>query len=111
MADARKERIAKNEATFRFLNEQLREGVHGSLQREDDRPGFVCECGDQFCEAVIHVPLEKYEETRSDPALFLVTPGHEIPDAEDVIEVTEAYEVVRKHPDVRPVYEETDPRS
>jgi hypothetical protein len=111
MADPRKERIAKNEAAFRFLNEQLRGGVHGSLQREEDRPGFVCECGDQYCEAVIHVPLEKYEEVRSDPALFLLVPGHEIPDTEDVVEQEETYAVVRKHADVRPILDETDPRA
>src|SRR4051794_15355095 len=105
MADERKERIARNEAAFRWLNEQLNDGPHAALRPEDDRPGFVCECGDAGCEAVLHAPLEKYEEVRSDTALFLVCPGHEIPDTEDVVERTEIYEVVRKLPEVQHIYE------
>jgi hypothetical protein len=42
--------------------------------------------------------LPEYEEIRSDSALFFIKAGHDKPDVEDVVQETDAYSVVRKHP-------------
>ena len=111
MIDERRERIARNESRFRDLNEQLRKAVHERLENGGERAGFVCECALSECLQVVGVPLDKYEEVRRDAHHFLVAPGHELPDAEQVIERTESFLVVEKHPDTAPIVEATDPRS
>jgi hypothetical protein len=72
--------------------------------------GFVCECGAMECAAILRVDVEDYERVRSDARLFLVKPGHEIADVEDVVERTDGFLVVRKHSDVSDVVHETNPR-
>ncbi|MCW2967558.1 MAG: hypothetical protein JWM71_1330 [Solirubrobacteraceae bacterium] len=109
MTDARRERIALNESRFRDLNESLSANVHGALDGE--RPGFICECAISECMEVVGLPRGKYEEVRSDARHFLVAPGHELLDAEYVIERGDGYVVVEKHPDVAPIVEERDPRA
>jgi hypothetical protein len=111
MTDERRERIARNESRFRDLNEALMTSVHGRVSRGSDRSGFVCECALSECLQVVSLPLAKYEEIRRDARHFLVAPGHELPDAEQVIERGDGFLVVEKHPDVAPLVEATDPRS
>ncbi len=112
MAESREERIARNEASFRSLNESLSKGVHDRLAESGtDLAGFVCECGDPECTATVRVDLERYEEIRQDPRLFLILPGHEIPDVEDVVQRTEGFLVVHKHEEVTDIVRDTDPRS
>lgn len=78
MATERKQRIARNEASFRELNEQLEESVHRG-RGEPDHAGFVCECGDADCEKLVRVPLSSYSAVREDELLFIVVPGHQAP--------------------------------
>ena len=89
MGDARAERIAHNEAGFRTQNERL--GVMGV---------FVCECGDRDCRDHIQMPRDTYQAIRSNSRRFFVRPGHEKPDAEDVVERADSWNVVEKHDDV-----------
>ena len=63
------------------------------------------------CAAVLRVDVADYERVRSDPRLFLIKPGHEIVDVEDIVERAEGFLVVRKHADVTDVVTETDPRA
>ena len=107
MTESREERIARNEAGFRSLNESLGGRVHDP---HTNRAGFVCECGDMECAATLRVDMDRYEEVRADARLFLVAPGHETPDVEDVVQRTEGFLVVRKHADVDDVVHETNPR-
>jgi len=110
MPPPRKERIAHNENAFRELNESLENSVH--RRREDeDLAGFVCECGDEDCEDTVRLPLAEYEEIRRDSRLFFVEPGHDAPEAEDVVRKGDGYWVVRKHVDVAPITEAGDPRT
>jgi hypothetical protein len=81
----RKERIARNEANARSLNERFGIGH------------FTCECGDADCHKVIGLPLEIYHSIRSDDRRFLIVPGHEIPEMEDVVVERKDWAVVRKH--------------
>lgn len=104
MPSDRNERIARNEASFRELNDRLDSDVHrGST--EPEFAGFVCECGDEDCDTTIRVALDSYAEVREDDKLFMVVPGHEVPEAEDVVDEREGYVVVRKHDDVEEIVE------
>jgi hypothetical protein len=113
MTESREERLARNEASFRSLNEALGAQVHARLGRTEsgDPPGFVCECGNEACEEIIQVEMARYEEVRRDPCLFIVCPQHENPEVEDVVQREDGYYVVRKHEDVADIVRETDPRS
>lgn len=102
-AQDRRERIARNEASFREINETLERGLNRAPREEGELAGFVCECGDRDCTALVHVTLPRYQAVRADPMLFLICPGHEMPDAEEVVERGDRYAVVRKHEDVRSI--------
>lgn len=99
MASERNERIARNEASFRELNDRLDSDVHRG-NTEPDFAGFVCECGNEDCDTTIRVALDSYAEVRRDDKLFMIVPGHEVPGAEDVVDERNGYVVVRKHDDV-----------
>jgi hypothetical protein len=89
----RKERLARNEAHARDLNERFGMGA------------FVCECSDAGCTQVIRLPFEIYRSIRSDDRRFLVVPGHTMPQMEDVVVERKNWAVVRKHDDVAHVVE------
>jgi hypothetical protein len=79
----REERIARNEALFREVNERIAE----SAQRFDsDHAEFVCECADQDCTERVEATLDEYERARADGAQFLMRPGHVDTNFERVIE-------------------------
>ena len=107
-ADAQ-ERIARNEATFRRINEDIGRG----RDAEDDTTlvGFVCECGDSECSRLIEMTPAEYQRVRSDPRHFAVVNGHEIPDVERVLDRTDRYTVVEKQPPGDVIAAEMDPRS
>ena len=69
------ERIARNEITYRRINEAIERGRH----TRDGRVGFVCECGRIGCNDVIELTIDEYEAVRRDPTQFAVAPGHETP--------------------------------
>ncbi len=56
----------------------------------------VCECGNANCAEQIEVPVAEYERARSDSLLYVVVPGHEIPDVEEVVERAGGYAVVQQ---------------
>lgn len=104
----RKHQIARNEALFREVNERVREVSPGA---GDETTDFLCECGDEDCTEVVPLRTDEYEQVRADPLLFVILPGHMIPDVEDLIMRTERFEVVRKHAGEGVIARQTDPRS
>lgn len=106
----RRDRIAANEASFRDINETLEQGLHKVHRDESELAGFVCECGDPDCSELVHIELAKYEQVRGDSRTFLIVPGHNMPEAEDVVETGERYAIVQKHENVRDIVEEADKR-
>ena len=103
------ERIGRNEATFRSINENIERG----RDAEDDRTlvGFVCECGWTECSRLIELTPAEYESVRSDPCRFAIVNGHEIVAVESVVERHDRYAVVRKLDKSGAVAKETDPRA
>ena len=106
----RRERIAHNEATARSSNEALGFGLRAGGLSRDDRIGFLCECGDDGCDKLVHVRLALYEEVRQDSRRFLIVPGHDFPEAENVVQTTTDHAIVQKHENVRDIVEDRDPR-
>jgi hypothetical protein len=104
----RSDRLARNETLFRAVNERVEEVVRPGPEEEID---FLCECGDGECREKVTATRGDYEQLRADAAQFVVRPGHEIPEIEDVVIRAEGFLVVRKHRDERAIAEETDPRS
>ena len=97
---SREERLARNEARFREINEAAQP------QRETQGEGrFVCECADRSCLLWIEVPMEIYTAVRRHPRRFLVASGHEVPDLESVIERHPGFFIVEKPEEVAHVVE------
>ena len=101
----RLERIADTEGMGRLANEHVL-----ATAGTDATAPLRCECGDDVCHERIAVERDDYERIRQDSMLFIIRPGHEIAEAEDVVENADGYEVVRKHENMRPVVERSDPR-
>jgi hypothetical protein len=106
--DEREERIGRNEAMFRTVNEKIREvGDTGT----DPALSILCECGSTNCTDEIDVSVSDYERVRGDATLFLAKPGHETPDLESIVEQGDGFVIVRKrHGAPARLAEVTDPR-
>jgi hypothetical protein len=108
--DERARRIGLNESVFREVNERLQELANRFELREEPLD-LVCECGSIDCDERIRVSAADYERIRSEPTLFVVVPGHEVPDVEDIVRQGSGYDVVEKRAGVpESIARETDPR-
>jgi hypothetical protein len=107
----REKRIGRNEALFREVNERI-ERISATLQVSDERLKILCECGVPTCLEQLDVATSEYERVRADPTLFLIRPGHEHADLEEVVERREGYYIVRKvASDAAQTARDLDPRS
>lgn len=110
MPDDRAARLAANEARFREINERVERDLEPLIDSQDELLPFVCECGRPRCTGGIGLSVAEYESVRRDATRFVVIPGHEIEDVEDVVERTDHYVVVRKHPETWEIVERSNPR-
>ena len=110
----REERIVRNEALFRELNERVRE-----IEETLTAPGvadpspygeYFCECGLDDCTEKIRMTDEEYERVRSNPLHFAIVPGHELIQVERVLERTDRFAMVEKFEGERELIL-SDPRS
>ena len=108
--DAREERLAKNETLFRDLNERISQVAAAQLT-DDHVYEFLCECSNADCTLRLKLTLAEYEAVRRDPVLFVVAPGHELPEIEHVVARSDGYQLVRKEGEAAELAEERDPRS
>jgi hypothetical protein len=107
--DTRQQRVARNEALFRQVNERIEE-INQKLS-DDTYSDFLCECGDEDCTAPVSLTITEYERVRSDPTHFVITNGHQVPDVERVVETNERYSVVEKFAgEAERIAVDTDPR-
>jgi hypothetical protein len=102
----RRERLARNEAVFREVNERIEE-----LTREGQWLELLCECGNADCTEPVRLAISDYERVRQEPTDFLVASGHVIPEIETVVATGAGYEVVRKLAGEGLLARTTDPRS
>jgi hypothetical protein len=109
--DNAQRRKAANEAVFRQVNEQIDELQRRFSTVMDGALHIVCECDRVLCADPLEVDVEVYERVRRDAACFFVSPGHEDPSVETVVEDGPSYVIVRKRPgEPRQIAEDTDPR-
>src|SRR4029453_1786960 len=98
MGDARTDRMAKNEALFRSVNERAHElserlsfvGLVDRTPMEED----LCECVDIDCVDRVQATTEEYEHVRLNSLWFIVALGHVAPEIERVIDENERFAVV-----------------
>jgi len=108
--DERAARVSENEALFRNVNERI-EQLNESFATVTDTFEIICECADPGCVMQISIASDAYERVRTDATLFIVAPGHEDSELEDIIDTQSDYLVVRKHAGLPTrIAEETDPR-
>jgi hypothetical protein len=104
----RNDRLARNEALFRSVNERVEEVVQPGRDEEID---FLCECGDSDCVEKVTLTRTEYENVRTDARQFAVLPGHDIPEIELVVRRMDRFLVVQKLPEEAQIAEQTDPRT
>ena len=100
------ERIARNQALFREVNERVEEvqsGAGGTIE-------FLCECGDPGCLEAIPLAPEEYEAIRERPDRFVIAEGHAAAGVERVVARHGAAEVVEKTGAAGRIAEELDQR-
>jgi hypothetical protein len=108
--DEQVRRRARNEALFRGLNEQINRVESDDGADAGDPIDFVCECSSASCMKVVTVSGAEYEAVREHASTFIVAPGHEEPEIEDVIVSHSGFSVVEKRGEAAQVAADTDPR-
>jgi hypothetical protein len=108
--DERERRLALNEAIARDVNE-LVDDVAETWFRDEDLVDFRCECVQRHCVEPVRLTREEYTSVRDDATTFVVTPGHEDPELEEIIGHIREYPLVRKLGAGRDVAVATDPRT
>jgi hypothetical protein len=94
MSELRDERLAQNEGLFRSINENI-EGV--ALMMGTDAPyEFICECASRDCFERIELTVFEYEQIRKEGTRFVLRPGHEDMEVEQVVATGDGYLVVEK---------------
>jgi hypothetical protein len=108
--DAREERLARNEVLFRNVNERIEQTAvsHGADPHTYE---FLCECSNIDCSLRIRMTIAAYERVRADSRCFVVAPGHELPEIEEVLHRNDDYQVVRKEGTAADLVAARDPRS
>jgi hypothetical protein len=109
MSDESAERVARNNATFRAANEEIRFSAETHRPMESEIP-FLCECQRPECTEIVRMSLEAYTEIRSHPRHFLTACGHEGADGSNVriVEQSPDYAVVEKVGEAGQLVEDLD---
>jgi len=97
MNDSVRERIVRNNYTFREANEKIRARAD-EYDAPIERIPFLCECPVPSCTEVLRLTMAEYSDVRAHPDHFFTVPGHEQADAvvAHVVSREEGYVVVEK---------------
>ncbi len=86
----------RSEQHSRDINERIVAQVEGFGARHVE---VFCECWAPQCKCTMRMPLREYFAIHEDESRFVITPGHELPSIEDVVERRKDRWVVQKKPD------------
>ena len=86
----RAERVIQTERFFRAINDEI------AQQQNGHRVEYLCECGNPVCSESIVLDGTMLTRLHAEPNLFVLLPGHEIPDVETVVDHSNGYLIVRK---------------
>ena len=97
MNDSVRERIVRNNYTFREANEKIRARAD-QYDAPIERIPFLCECPVPSCTEVLRLTVAEYSGVRAHPDHFFTVPGHEQADSAvgHVVSREEGYVVVEK---------------
>lgn len=90
----REERVARNEALHREMNEEIEESYES--HPADDYMDIVCECGLSDCDVFLKVTRAEYEDIRADVRQFIIVRDHVVPDVDDIVLETDRFTIVGK---------------
>ncbi|HEX5984228.1 MAG TPA: hypothetical protein VFY69_08485 [Solirubrobacterales bacterium] len=108
---AAEERFKQRAATAEVNGRRVNEAIEPDGQAADSAV-FVCECGHLGCSETLRLPISEYEAVRTTFDRFLVLPGHEIDEVDQVVERHERYlVVVKREPEARQLAKTSDERS
>lgn len=96
LMDAREKRLALNEAMFREINDRLESRILVFTGEGEPHLTVLCECANPDCTERLTLMPDEYAQVRSDARQFVIAPGHEYIDIEEIVTVTDRYEIVRK---------------
>jgi len=99
----------RNEALFREVNERI-EAVSTTVPPEEKLVEFLCECDNKDCAEKISATRAEYEAVRAVGTNFIVTPGHQDPGVESVVQQNDRFLVVEKEGRAGHDAEKSDPR-
>ena len=110
MDDERARRLARNEALFRTINENV-DVIANTFDSRSSAASYeyICECGDASCTERVELTRAEYERVRAEDTHFVIRPGHEIPEIERVVEQRFGYVIVAKRGPAAQVAELTAP--
>jgi hypothetical protein len=83
-----------NQLRFRKANERLHEAVEDQVQGQP--VPFLCECADDDCLGTVGVSLSDWKAVASQHNHFLMEPGHQHSEGEEVVGSVGQYEIARK---------------
>ena len=106
--ESRDARAARNEATFRDVNNRILEAAETF---EAEGLLALCECSDAGCVETFQITISEYGLLRSRGNRFALIPGHEDPTLERVVEHNERFLVVEKTGEAGEVASDVDSRS
>jgi len=86
---SREERLVQTEDFFRDVNEVIARtgGSNGST--------FLCECANPHCNDTFDMTPHDLQTLHSEPGHYVVKPGHDVPDLEEVVQQQNGYAIVR----------------
>ncbi|HEX3226261.1 MAG TPA: hypothetical protein VHQ89_09210 [Gaiellaceae bacterium] len=57
---------------------------------------FLCECSERACRAILRMPWREYAAIHEHQHRYIVAPGHELLEVEQLVSESPAYNVVEK---------------
>lgn len=105
------QRLQRRAAAAEINGRQVNEAIE-PRGRPEASAVFVCECGHLGCSETVEIPVAEYEEVRTDFDRFLVVPGHEIEEVDEVVDRRQGYLiVVKRKPEAREMARASDERT
>jgi len=105
LLDQQQQRAAKNESLASDVTERIEH-----LGGDSSFVEFVCECTQAACRQTVPLTIEEYDQVRREANQFLVLPGHDVPEVEQVVALSYRHLVVAKRGAGRRIAERLAPR-
>ena len=108
MGSLQQERAARNQSTFREVNERIKEITQ---THDEQRAEILCECSDVTCSTRIEIGLGEYDDVRSHGNRFVILKEHADLDVERIVAENDRFCVVEKIGRGAELAFELDPRA